>query len=116
MPVTLNGAGAGVVTGGGVSAFFWHPATSEPASARIARPATTVRRMRVPSLGIWTGPAALGLRDLEDLSGVDEIGILDLVPVGLPDPAPLIGVAVVVLRDLREIVARHDGVGRLLRG
>src|SRR6266550_2934977 len=61
-----------------------------------------------------------GGRELEHLTGLDQIGIFDLVPVRLEDLPPLAGVAVDTLGDLRETVALlHDvrpGRGRGARG
>src|SRR5207245_2449759 len=41
-------------------------------------------------------------RDLQDLAGKDLVGVLELVTVGLEDPVVLVGVAVVLLADLRK--------------
>src|SRR5688500_9323404 len=56
---------------------------------------TSVRVMGLPSS-----------RERERLAGVDQVGVLDGVLVRLVDLAPLRGVAVLRLGDLREAVAR----------
>src|SRR5207302_10998473 len=44
------------------------------------------------------------------LARKDQVRVLDLVAVGLEQPRPQVGVAVLVLRDGRQRVARLDGV------
>src|SRR5436190_19568170 len=55
-----------------------------------------------------------GNREL--LSGVDQVGVLDLILVRFVNAMPLVGVAVEVLRDLRQAVSSHDNIGLALSG
>src|SRR5262245_56105272 len=80
----------------------------QAASAASSRQTSATRA----DLGIMTFsssdfsvPRSLGFRNSQLLTGIDEVGILDDVPVRLEDPAPLARVAVLALRDLRETVA-----------
>src|SRR5688500_8556068 len=59
--------------------------------------------------------APSGARNLQRLTGVDQIRIFDDVLVGLVDAAPLGGVAVFSFGDLRQTVAFHDNVGAAAR-
>src|SRR5574338_212146 len=52
---------------------------------------------------------------LEDLVGIDEVGVLDLVLVGFIDLLPLRRVAIDILGDLRQAVALLDRI-LLVRG
>src|SRR5919201_7096632 len=52
----------------------------------------------------------------EYLTGLDQIGILDLVSVRVEDRVPLVGVAVHVLGDLRQAVTGLHGVALGLVG
>ncbi len=45
---------------------------------------------------------------------MDQVGVVELISVGVEDPAILIGVSVEALRDLREVVSRRDGVAARL--
>src|SRR6185295_5694649 len=77
------------------------------------------RRDAMPAHGRLSSLSRGG--NLQDLSWMDEVGILDDVAVGVEDPPPFVGVAVELFRDLRQAVAGGDGVrllGRLgrLRG
>src|SRR5688572_19058260 len=56
------------------------------------------------------------LRDDQLVPGMDEIGVGDLRLVRLGDLLPLRGVAVELLRDLRQRVARLDRVAAASRG
>src|SRR5687767_4729842 len=102
------------------------PRSSSGSPRRRARPWRGWRRERRND-SAWGASCAfppwLGPRDAEDLPGMDQVRVLDLVAIGLEDPPPLVGVAVEALGDLRQAVAGHDRVlrrggptGRLARG
>src|SRR5262249_55871761 len=92
--------------GGG--AAFLHAVASMTAAAAKVKHVRRVARME----GLL---ARSGARNAERLSRMDEIGVLDLVLVRLVDLAPLLGVAVHPLGDLRQTIALHHRVG-LVRG
>src|SRR5262249_5326601 len=50
-------------------------------------------------------------RNPQHLAGTDQVRIGDLVPVGIEDRLPRIGVAVELLSDLRQRVAGDDRIG-----
>src|SRR5215208_5282693 len=53
---------------------------------------------------MFIGPCS-GLRNPEDLPGIDEVGILNEIPVGFVDSPPLLSITVLPLGDLRQTVA-----------
>src|SRR3546814_1703789 len=60
---------------------------------------------------------SVGLRrDLQHLAGLDQVGIVELVAVGLEDPVPCARLAVELLGDVRQRVAPLHGVGLLTDG
>src|SRR5215813_1343014 len=75
------------------------------------------RRSRVPAQSrraeyvAWRTPFLSLVGNLERLAGVDQIRILDDVAIGVEDALPLVCVAVEVLGDLRQAVARDHRVG-----
>ncbi len=58
----------------------------------------------------------LGVRDEQNLPGIDQVRVLDPIPIRVPDPGPLEGIAVKGLREIPERVAAHDLVSALLTG
>src|SRR5689334_9377885 len=52
-----------------------------------------------------------GVRNLQDLSGVNQIGVFHRVAIRFEDAFPLVGLAVKFLGDLRQTVSRYDRVG-----
>src|SRR4026208_2029724 len=63
-----------------------------------------MRWIRIVGLLKWE------LRQTECLSGVNQIGFLHGIAVGVIDLAPFLRVAVHTLGDLREAVSSHDGI------
>ncbi len=98
----VSGAGAVVVlvSAGGDLSFF------EQAPDVNAIPA----RARYPNRTIEVVTGSL-LWNPEHLPRVDEVGIVDLVPVGIEDPPPRVRVAVFALGNLRKAVSLHHRVG-----
>src|SRR5256712_3510317 len=75
------------------------------------------RRAGTPTGEAWSWSWAFSLSwDLQDLAREDLVGILELVPVGFEDAVVLVGIAVVLLADLRERIALLDGVAPSARG
>src|SRR4026209_737971 len=96
------------------------PAASCPRSAAGAAVLSCTRRARPCQargrVGSRYGDACdhlrvSGLRDLEHLSGIDLIRVLDDVLVRFVDLLPLLRVAVELLGDLRETVSLHHRIG-----
>src|SRR6187401_442018 len=108
------GAGAGAGAGGGAAFLQAMPANSARASAveRAVFLPCMVSSLRGEGLagGELLG-GGVGFGNAQLLAGVDEIGVLDLVLVGLEDARPQACLAVLALGDLRQAVARHDRVG-----
>src|SRR5512134_620448 len=104
-----GGCGAGVVvlvSAGGAASFFLH------ANAPVATTAAMASHPR-PAIGMVT---ELLLWNPEHLARMDEVGIGDLVPVGVEDSFPRARLPVLPFRDLRKAVAFHHRIGPLLVG
>src|SRR5690606_21888212 len=66
------------------------------------------------SCGVRPRSAAVVVRrDAQHLAGLDQVGVVKLVAVGLEDRVPFAGLAVETLGDVRQRVATLDGVGLL---
>src|SRR5687768_9174029 len=91
-------------------------AASRPLHPTAASSATAVRARATCVILASSEVGDSGSGQLQHLAGMNEIGILDDVPVGLVDLAPLLRVAVHPLGDLREAVALLDRVGLLRLG
>src|SRR5690606_21225420 len=111
-----TGAGAATGGGGGAGSSFLQPARARvPSSAAASAAGIGLRLMRVSMVSgygadrSWSVSGRCG-RDLQDLAGLDPVGIVQLVAVGVEDPPPLSGLAVVGLGDVREGVAALHGV------
>src|ERR1700752_2228421 len=90
-------------------AVFSPPLALRPHAAAMTseaqpRASNETRRVRIRSPGEV-------LRQTQRLPGVDEIGVLDDVAIGVVDPAPVVGVAINLLGDLRQAVAWLDHIG-----
>src|SRR5262245_16719077 len=118
--VTRKGDGddeTGGIDDVGAGALEDSPARLQPSASAASAHTHATSERRTDGLRIFDLLSPSGVRggNPELLARADEVGILDLIPVRLEDPAPLIGVAVHALGDLREAIACDDGVG-LLRG
>src|SRR5262245_56698311 len=99
-PTAIGAGGGGGGAGSGVGSFLLQAVRGSTSTAAPAR----VRRMvRMVCL--------LGLRNREDLTGMDEIGIAahDRA-VGVVDDAPFVGIPVIAFGDLRETLAQNHRV------
>src|SRR5690606_11298295 len=119
------GAGAGsVVAGGGVMAVSsW--SFLQPASASVPSRAAAIAILSVlwvmeclrDEWGMRRARRSVGLRrDLQHLAGLDQVGVVELVAVGLEDPVPCARLAVELFGDVRQRVALLHGVGLFADG
>src|SRR5271169_4506858 len=122
MAVTLKGGGGGGGGGvgatggggGGGGAGLLQPARAATAASRPSAKAPRRRDMGTSTCWVGNGEkrsdeASAG-RNLQHLSGMDEVRVLDGVLVHLVNGAPLLGVAEKRLGDFGEAVALHHRV------
>src|SRR5690606_31994969 len=117
------GAGAGsVVAGVVIAASSW--SFLQPASASVPSRAAAIAILSVlwvmeclrDGWGMRRVRRSVGMRDLQHLAGLDQVGVVELVAVGLEDPVPCARLAVELLGDVRQRVAPLHGVGLLADG
>src|SRR5688572_10144939 len=105
-----GGAGAAATESAGGASFFPQPTSVRAENANATGSVSRLRVIFCLSF-FW---------DRENLPGVDQVRVTDLVAIRLEDGAPLLAVAVLLLRDFREAVALlhcvlHLSLHRLVR-
>src|SRR5690606_37478902 len=111
---SMGEAGLLDAAGGSSPASVRSASRLQPLRAIVASAAARARWvglkvMRAPGIGVC-GCSAFGadLRNLQYLPGLDPVGVIKLVAVGLEDVVPAAGLAVETLGDMREGVAALD--------
>src|SRR4030095_16116149 len=69
-----------------------------------------MRLLRGVGVSFWSWCCLSDRGDLQNLAGMDQVRVTDLVAVRLEDRLPFLAIAVLLLGDFRETVSLLDGV------